>query len=75
MTTGLTLAARVHEPTSGRVLEVYTTEPASSSIQVISWMGPSSENTATFTNIATASAWRHSIFRILRIIRIFPRPS
>jgi aldose 1-epimerase len=25
---GLTLAARVHEPTSGRVLEVYTTEPA-----------------------------------------------
>jgi aldose 1-epimerase len=24
----LTLAARVHEPTSGRVLEVYTTEPA-----------------------------------------------
>ncbi len=25
---GLTLAARAHEPTSGRVLEVYTTEPA-----------------------------------------------
>jgi len=24
----LVLAARVHEPTSGRVLEVYTTEPA-----------------------------------------------
>jgi aldose 1-epimerase len=24
---GLTLAARVHEPTTGRVMEVYTTEP------------------------------------------------
>ena len=36
------LAARVHEPTSGRVLEVFTTQPGCSSIQAISWTEPSS---------------------------------
>ena len=69
---GLVLAARVYEPTSGRVLEVSTTQPG-----VQFYTGKFSgrqrdrESTGTSTNGATASAWRRSISRIRRIIRIF----
>ena len=66
----LRLAARVTEPTSGRVLEVSTTEPG-----VQFYTGNFLDGTvkgkggSTPTASARASAWRRSTSRIRRIIR------
>ena len=71
---GLTLAARVVEPTTGREMEVWTTEPGISSTAAISWMARSLARLARCTSSATASAWRRSTIRIRPITRT-SRPS
>ncbi len=68
---GLSLAARVTEPTSGRVMEVYTTQPA---IQFYggNFLDGTITAAARPTRSTTASAWRRSTFPIRRTRRTFP---
>ena len=66
---GMTLAARVYEPTSGRVLEVSTTQPGVQFYTGNFLDGRLPESKATSTSGGTASAWRRSTSRIRRIIR------
>ncbi len=60
----LTLAARVTEPTSGRIMEVRTTEPG---IQFYSgnFLDGTIKNRkgVTYSEAQPRSAWRHSISR------------
>ena len=65
----LSLAARVKEPTSGRVLEVLTTEPGYSSTRATFWMGPSKERRAKFTSSAPGFAWKPNTSRIRQTSR------
>ena len=69
-------AALVHEPTSGRVLEVLTTAAWGAVLlgQFSGW-NDHRENTGTSTSSATAFAWRRNIFRTRPTIRTFPQPS
>ena len=69
----LSLAARVHEPTTGRVMEIQTTEPGiqfySGNFLDASLVGTSGKSTGS----PTGSAWRRSISRTPRITRTFRR--
>ena len=72
---GLTLAARAYEPTSGRVLEVSTTQPA---VQFYTGNfldgSVTGKKKATSTNGGMASAWRRNTTPIRRTIRRIFRP-
>jgi galactose mutarotase-like enzyme len=59
--TDLELVASLYEPTSGRLMEVLTTEPG---LQFYS-----------YTNVEQVSAWRRSTFRIRQTVRSFRRQS
>ena len=71
----LVRAAELYEPSSGRVLEVRTTEPAFSSTPAISWRDPLWERKAAGILLIRVFAWKHSIFPIPRIMRRFLRQS
>ena len=63
----LSFAARVYEPTSGRVMEAWSTEPG---LQLFSGnslgakIRATSARVARPTRCARGSAWSHNIFRI-----------
>ncbi len=65
----MTLAARVYEPQSGRVLEIRTRNRECSSIAATSWTDDSRASRARRTCIVAASAWRHSTIRTAPISR------
>jgi aldose 1-epimerase len=68
---GPCLAARAYERQSGRTLEVYTTQPAFSFIQVTFWITGLPPKPVKFIIIAAAFAWKPSTFRTHRISPIF----
>ena len=68
-------AARVEEPTTGRVLTVETTQPGVQFYSGNFLDGTRTASTATSTPTAPASAWRPSIFPIRPITPNFPQPS
>ena len=63
------LAAQVYEPSSGRVMEVWTTQPGSSSTAAIFWMIQSEVNPEARTRAVQPSAWRRNISPIRRTSR------
>jgi len=62
--TGLSLAARVSDPASGRTMEVWTTEPGVQFIPGISWTGASRVKAEVCIRSGLRCAWKRSTFPI-----------
>ena len=71
----LELVASLYEPTSGRFMEVLTTEPGLQFYAVVFSTGQIRVRVAPFTNTVPVSAWRRSTFQIRRTTRTFRRLS
>ena len=66
-------AARLEDPTSGRVLDISTTEPESSSTRATFWTGRSRESRGGRMVTGVRCVWRPSISRTRRTNRAFHR--
>ena len=72
-TDGLTLAARVTDPKSGRTMEVHTTQPGVQLYTANHLKARLKARLARFINSAARIVSRHSIFPIRPISRVFQR--